>query len=138
MPYYPSRERWEARAPAEAGVSREALVRATESHGSPETRWRRNFIRESGGYIGGADEPPVPGDVLGPVEPRGGPNGLVLRHGVIAAEWGDTDRPDMTFSIAKSYLAVVAGPAVGRGPLPRLDDPPHAHRPHPALHPPPH
>src|SRR5262245_31810468 len=127
MPYYPSRERWEARAPAEVGLSPEGLVRAIEYHRSHETRWRRDFITESGRYIGVADEPPVPGDVLGPVEPRGGPNGLVLRHGVIAAEWGDTARTDMTFSIAKSYLAVVAGLAVDRGLIRDLDEPVHGY-----------
>ena len=53
--------------------------------------------------------------MLGPVEPRGGPNGLVIRGGRIAVEWGDTERVDMTFSIAKSYLSVLAGVAVDRG-----------------------
>src|SRR5262249_36174582 len=98
-----------------------------EYHRAHETTWRRDFLASSGRYIGVADEPPAPGDVLGPVEPRGGPNGLVLRDGVIAAEWGDTSRPDMTFSIAKSYLAVVAGVAADRGLIRDLDDPLHGY-----------
>ena len=61
--------------------------------------------------------------MLGPVRPRGGPNGLVLRAGVIVAEWGDTTRADMTFSVAKSYLAALAGIAVGRRLIRSLDDP---------------
>ena len=35
-------------------------------------------------------ESPPWNETLGPVRPRGGPNGLVLRGGRIVAEWGDT------------------------------------------------
>jgi CubicO group peptidase (beta-lactamase class C family) len=49
------------------------------------------------------------------VRPRGGPNGLVLRGGRIVAEWGDTTQVDLTFSVAKSYLSILAGLAVDRG-----------------------
>ena len=50
------------------------------------------------------------------------PGGLILRGGRIVAEWGDTARADMTFSIAKSYLAILAGLAFDDG-LIALDDP---------------
>jgi CubicO group peptidase (beta-lactamase class C family) len=61
-------------------------------------------------------------EIIGPVTPRGGPAGLILRGGRIVAEWGDPDRPDMTFSIAKSYLALLAGVAVADGLIRDLDD----------------
>jgi CubicO group peptidase (beta-lactamase class C family) len=80
---------------------------------------------EDGRYIGTADmqeEPPFD-EVLGEVRPRGGPAGIILRGGRIVAEWGDTARTDMTFSIAKSYLAVLAGIAVARGLIRSVDDP---------------
>ena len=38
------------------------------------------------------------------------------------AEWGDVARPDMTFSVAKSFLALLAGLAVGDGLIKDLDD----------------
>jgi len=38
------------------------------------------------------------GKILGPTRARGGVNGIILRHGYIVAEWGDTLRTDMTFS----------------------------------------
>lgn len=60
--------------------------------------------------------------ILGPVAPRGGPAGMILRGGQVVAAWGDTERPDMTFSIAKSYLALLAGLAVGDGLIGSLDD----------------
>ena len=123
MTYCPPRDQWETRPPAELGLDPEALAAAIEYHESHESTWRRDFITASGRYIGVADEAPAEGDVLGPVEPRGGPNGVVLRHGVIAAEWGDIARVDMTFSIAKSYLSVLAGLAVDRGLIRDLDEP---------------
>jgi len=51
----------------------------------------------------------------GPVRSRGGPNGLIVRHGEIVGEWGDTHQIDLTFSVAKSYLSILAGLAVDRG-----------------------
>ncbi|MBI4594234.1 MAG: serine hydrolase, partial [Candidatus Rokubacteria bacterium] len=53
----------------------------------------------------------------------GGPNGLIVRGGYVVAEWGDTRRVDMSVSIAKSYLAALAGLAVGRGLIRSIDDP---------------
>ncbi len=53
--------------------------------------------------------------VIGPVKRRGPENGLILRHGYIVAEWGDTRQVDMTYSATKSYLATVAGLALDRG-----------------------
>ena len=61
-------------------------------------------------------------EVLGPVSPRGGPAGMVWRGGKLLAEWGDVDRADMIFSVAKSYLALIAGLAVGDGLIKSLDD----------------
>src|SRR3989454_1264446 len=106
-------------------MTAEGLAAAIAYHRAHETSWRRDFLTESGRYIGVNDEPPAPGDVLGPVRPRGGPNGVILRGGSIVAEWGDTHRADMTFSVAKSYLAALAGLALMRGLVKDLDDPVH-------------
>jgi hypothetical protein len=45
--------------------------------------------------------------ILGPTKPREGSAGLVIRQGLIVAEWGDLERVDMTFSAVKSYLSTV-------------------------------
>jgi CubicO group peptidase (beta-lactamase class C family) len=121
-PYYPPPAGWEARAPAALGLRPDGVTAAIEYHRAHETAWPRDFITESGRYVGVADEAPDSA-VLGPVRPRGGPNGLILRRGFVAAEWGETDRADMTFSVAKSYLAVLAGVAVGRGLIRDVDEP---------------
>jgi CubicO group peptidase (beta-lactamase class C family) len=123
MTYSPTPHRWETRLPTELGMRADVLASAIDYHRSHETKWRRNFLTDSGRYIGVADEPPGERDVLGPVRPRGGPNGLVIRGGYLVAEWGDTRRPDMSFSIAKSYLAVLAGLAVADGRIRDLDEP---------------
>jgi CubicO group peptidase (beta-lactamase class C family) len=63
------------------------------------------------------------GIVTGPTKPRGGVNGLIIRHGYIVAEWGDTLRSDMTHSVTKSYLSTCAGLAFDRGLIRDVDDP---------------
>ncbi len=85
------------------------------AHESPWPRDIRAHIEA--GYF----EPPPHNAILGPVAARGGPNGLVLREGRVVARWGDTRQVDMTFSVAKSYLALLAGLAVMDGLLPNLD-----------------
>lgn len=47
----------------------------------------------------------------------------MLRHGRVAARWGDTRQVDPTFSVAKSYLGMLAGLAVADGLIPDLDAP---------------
>ncbi|MBI3676223.1 MAG: serine hydrolase [Proteobacteria bacterium] len=53
-------------------------------------------------------------DPIGPLKPRAPANGLILRHGVIVAEWGDTSAVDMTHSVTKTFLSAVAGVAFDR------------------------
>jgi len=123
MSYFPARRHWQTRPAAELGMKAKGLAAAIDYHRAHESTWRRDFLTESGRYIGVADELVAPGDVLGPVRPRRGPNGLILRGGYIVAEWGDTRRADMTFSVAKSYLATLAGLAGMRGLIGSIDDP---------------
>jgi CubicO group peptidase (beta-lactamase class C family) len=67
---------------------------------------------------------PAPWNVLrGPVHARGGVSGVILRHGEEIAAWGEPDRADLTFSVAKTYLALLAGVAHARGLLPDADEP---------------
>lgn len=56
------------------------------------------------------------GRQLGPL-PRelGGVNGIVVRHGYIVAEFGDTSLAEPTYSVAKSYLSTLFGLAIDRG-----------------------
>ncbi len=64
------------------------------------------------------------GKLLGPMPTsRAKTNGLVLRHGYIVAEWGDTDVVDPTYSVAKSVLSTVLGISIDRGMIKDIHDP---------------
>ena len=68
------------------------------------------------------DDPPPYNRLRGPVHDRGGVSGVVLQHGRELLAWGEPQRPDLTFSVAKTYLCLLAGVAQGRGLLPSLDE----------------
>ncbi len=61
--------------------------------------------------------------LAGPVKERGGPAGMILKNGYLVAQWGDTKRVDMTFSVTKSYLSTIAGLAWEDTLLPDLNAP---------------
>lgn len=94
-----------------------AAIAFAERH---ETPWPRDIRAH---LETGAFEPPPDNAILGPVAPRGAPNGLILRGGKKIAQWGDTTQVDMTFSVAKSYLSLLAGIAVKDGLIANLDAP---------------
>lgn len=68
-------------------------------------------------------DPPPFHTTLGPTKRRGNPSGIILKKGRIAAQWGDVERVDMTFSISKSYLALCVGLAVDDGLIPDIHAP---------------
>jgi CubicO group peptidase (beta-lactamase class C family) len=105
--------------PIAAGFDPDRLAEAAAFALAHETPWPRDVPAH---LVGGHFEPPPHNELLGPVLPRGAPNGLVLRHGRLAVRWGHTRQTDMTFSVAKSYLSLLAGIAVGDGRL-ALDEP---------------
>jgi CubicO group peptidase (beta-lactamase class C family) len=82
-----------------------------------------NYLRDLGEQVKlNTAREPYP-DILGPTKERTGANGVIIRHGYIVAEWGDTRQVDMTFSVSKSYLATTAGLAFDRGLIPNLHAP---------------
>lgn len=101
---------WPTVAPAEAGMDRDRLSAAVAFAKTSRTDWPRDPREALALRFGGEYD-----DVIGPTSPHGDPNGLVVRHGAVVAAWGDPSRVDMTFSVAKSCLALLAGLAVDRG-----------------------
>src|SRR5262249_7216164 len=53
---------------------------------------------------------------------RAGTSGIIIRHGYIVAEWGDTDHVDPTYSVAKRFLSTLVGLGVGRGKINSIHD----------------
>ncbi len=68
------------------------------------------------------DDPPPFDRLRGPVHARGPQSGVVRRHGEEIAAWGEPARADLTFSVAKTYLALLAGVAQLHGLLPDEDE----------------
>ena len=116
---------WEKADARAAGFDAAKLEAVAAFHAAHESAWPRSMYLPNGEYVGTAyiEEKPPYNTVIGPVKPRGGPAGMLLRGGRLVTQWGDIDRPDMTFSVAKSFLGVLAGLAVDRGLIRSLDDP---------------
>jgi CubicO group peptidase (beta-lactamase class C family) len=91
---------------------------------SIESKWPTSMRWPDGEFVMTRDsgEKPPDNEVLGPVSPRGGHAGMIYRGDKLEAEWGDVTRPDMTFSVAKSFLSLLAGLALGDGLIRNLDD----------------
>ncbi|MDD9877330.1 MAG: serine hydrolase [Magnetovibrio sp.] len=124
MTYFPGAgDDWRRTDPADAGLDPARLAEAVRFAEAHETAWPRD-IEKDGRIPSLTDlEKPPFNEILGPLKPRGGPSGLIIRGGAIAAEWGDPGRADMTFSIAKSYLSILAGVAVADGLIDDVDRP---------------
>lgn len=121
----PGTDQWQAIAASDVGLDPGKLQTAVDFAKANDSPWPRSLYYPDGRYVGIVEwnETGPWSEVAGPVVPRGGPAGVILKGGRIVAEWGDTARPDTTFSVAKSYLAVLAGIAVSDGLIRNVDEP---------------
>jgi CubicO group peptidase (beta-lactamase class C family) len=92
-------------------------IRFAEEH---ESTWSREAGSDWGIH---RFDPPPWNRLLGPVHDRGPVSGTILIDGETIASWGEPDRADLTFSVAKTYLALLAGVAHDRGLLPDVNEP---------------
>ena len=118
--YYPADwGTWKSAEPATLGFDVEKLASAVQFAKESENQQTRDLaalIKQ-----GFQREPHF--SIIGPTKPREGSSGMIIRRGIIAAEWGDVDRVDMTFSVTKSYLSTVAGLALDQGLIRDVHDP---------------
>jgi CubicO group peptidase (beta-lactamase class C family) len=95
------------------------MIDAVQFAQAHEIRWPRDPNAKPGaGEVAWGlhqNDPPPFNRLRGPVQARGPQSGVVLQHGREIAAWGEPDRADLTFSVAKSYLALLAGVAQGLG-----------------------
>lgn len=116
--YYPGAgDAWQSRSPSDLGINPDLLASAidyVQQHESDmDVDLRANLARRNQG----------PGnELVGPFKNRGGMNGLVIKDGYIIAEFGDTKRVDMTFSVTKSFVSTTGGLALHAGHIRNLDD----------------
>lgn len=115
----PPGDAWSTRAPESSGIDPRKLAAAIDYAKANEVDWPRDVRAQ---IEKDTAKEPYP-EIIGLTKPRAAQNGVVLHHGYIVAEWGDTRAVDMSFSVAKSYLSTVGGLAFDRGLIPDLDAP---------------
>ena len=111
--YFPAPGQWQSKPPAEEGMDAAKLQQAVEyaqAHGST-WNYEKDQLRTFGTPLG-----PVP-------KQRSDTNGIIVRHGYIVAEFGDTKSNDPVYSVAKSFLSTVCSIAVARGLIKDVNDP---------------
>lgn len=117
--YFPPKGQWERREPGALGFDKAKLDEAVAyaiANENPSTKDLAVDIPNTFSF-----EAPY-NALIGPAEPRTGVNGVIIRRGRVAAEWGDTERADMTFSVTKSFLSAVVGLAVASGRITDVKD----------------
>jgi CubicO group peptidase (beta-lactamase class C family) len=117
--YYPDRLEWEARTPEQVGVNAAKLKAAISFAVESENPATKDLAVDLATTFGAREPFDTP---IGPVKPRGSMSGIVIRNGHVIAEWGDTGRVDMTFSVTKSFLSTVVGLAWQKGLIRDVND----------------
>jgi CubicO group peptidase (beta-lactamase class C family) len=111
--YFPPSGQWQRKPPAQLGMDAAKLREAVEYAIAHDSDW--DFEK---------DQVPTFGVPLGPLPPkRAATNGIILRHGYMVAEFGDTRSNDPVYSVAKSFLSTVCSLAVARGLIQDVNDP---------------
>jgi CubicO group peptidase (beta-lactamase class C family) len=113
--YYPAPGNgWQRRKPEEAGMDSALLDQAVAYARTQAGTMPADFSTQVETF----------GRVLGPLpKTHGDTGGIIIRHGYIVAEWGDINRIDPVYSVAKSFLSTLAGIAVDRGMIKNVHDP---------------
>ena len=111
--YFPPAGKWQHKTPAEAGLDAAKLQEAVAFAQANGSTWdfEKDQLRTFGRPLG-----PVP-------KSRAATNGVILRHGYVVAEFGDTKAVDPMYSCAKSFLSTVCSIAVERGLIKDVNDP---------------
>ena len=86
-----------------------AAVQYAQDH---EINWTRDPLLEPKRYGVHLSDPEPWNVLLGPVYPRGGVSGVIYKNGELLQSFGEPHRADQTFSVAKSYLALLVGKAI--------------------------
>ncbi len=111
--YYPGRDKdWERKTPEELGMDSAKLQEAMEFATANEAKESRDIPNTLGSDP--INDHPF-NEIVGPTKERTGVNGVILKNGYIVGEWGDAERVDMTFSVAKSYVSTMIGLAYDKG-----------------------
>ena len=125
-PYFPSKSSWLSKKPEELGMDAGILAEAVSMAKAdavpdypPGVDIYEYKAKELQEFTNGNDD----GKIIGPLKRKGTVNGLVVRHGYIAAEFGDTLQTDEIASASKSFIVTIAGLAKEDGLIKDFNDP---------------
>ena len=118
-PYYPERFDWQKQSPEQARIDGAKLDAAVKFSVANENPGNKDLAIDLATSFGREpfDTP------IGPVKSRGALSGIIIKNGYIVAEWGETSRVDMTFSVTKSFLSTVVGLIWQKGLIRDVTDP---------------
>lgn len=122
--YFPSQGEWLRKKPESLGINPEKLALAVD-FAIEKTSTAPKDLKEAH-YLSAFGREPF-GFPVGPMKTRGDAAGMVIKNGYIVAEWGDLDRVDLTFSVAKSVLSTVTGISYSQGLIKSIKDPVHTY-----------
>jgi CubicO group peptidase (beta-lactamase class C family) len=117
--YFPPKGAWQQKDPASLGLDKTKLDEAVALAIARQSTGDKDLGPATVAQF--ANEAPY-NTLIGPTQVRTGANGVIIRHGYVVAEWGDTGRADMTFSVTKTFLSTVVGVAWDRGLIRDLTD----------------
>ena len=110
-PYVPPAGAWERRSPSAMGMDSVKLADAIAFAIEKESKTPRDLELNHQQTFG---REPF-GAAIGPLAPRGGATGVIVRKGYVVATWGDPSANESTNSVAKSFLSTVVGLAQDAG-----------------------
>ena len=117
-PYVPPAGTWERRSPSTMGMDSVKLADAIAYAIAKESTTPRDL--ELNHYQTFGREPF--GTAIGPLAPRGGATGVIVRKGYVVATWGDPNAVEIANSVTKSFLSTVVGLAFDAGRIRSVDD----------------
>lgn len=118
MLYVPPAGSWERRSPSLVGVDSVKLAEAIAFAISKESKSPRDLELN---HLQTFGREPL-GDAIGPLPPRGGATGVIVRHGYVVATWGTPTANEITNSVTKSFLSTVVGLAIDDGRIRNVRD----------------
>lgn len=116
--YFPTAGEWEKKNAKAFNINEQLLLQAVKFAQENEYSEPRDLRLA---ILKGFEREPFH-QISGPTKERSGPAGIILKDGYIIAEWGDTRRVDMTFSVTKSFLSTTALLAMDKGLIEEVQD----------------
>lgn len=101
-------------------MSNDAMQQAIRFANDHESTWDRDINGNFGVHL---HDPEPWNRLLGPIHSRGPVSGSIILKDKPLVSWGEPKRADLTFSVAKTYLALLAGVAYDRGLMPDVNEP---------------